>query len=154
MDIVLQPVAFVKNNRNHLEDDFWGSVIHEIELAPGIPENAFDGIEGFSHLEIIFHFNQSDPAKAVFNGHPRGNKAWPAVGIFAQRKRDRPNAIGLTVVELIKREGNKIHVKYLDAVDGTPIIDMKPVMKEFLPAGEIRQPVWSHELMKHYWDQD
>lgn len=151
MDIVLQPVALVKNTRTDLSDDFWGTIISEIELAPAIPTDAFDGIDAFSHIEIIFHFNQSDPKKIVFSGHPRGNKDWPHIGIFSQRKKDRPNALGLTIAELIKREGNKIWVRNLDAINGTPIIDIKPVMKEFLPEGEIRQPQWSHELMKEYW---
>ncbi|MES1220024.1 MAG: TrmO family methyltransferase, partial [Bacteroidota bacterium] len=71
--------------------------------------------------------------------------------IFAQRKKDRPNSIGLTTVELIERKGKTITVRYLDAIDGTPILDIKPVMKEFLPASEIRQPVWATELMKEYW---
>jgi tRNA-Thr(GGU) m(6)t(6)A37 methyltransferase TsaA len=151
MEIILQPVATVKNTRTDLSDDYWGSVISEIELLPGIPADAFNGIDEFSHLEIIFHFDKSDKSKIVFKYHPRGNTNWPEVGIFAQRKRDRPNAIGLTIVELVKREGNKIWVKYLDAIDGTPIIDIKPVMKEFLPAAEIKQPEWSKELMRNYW---
>lgn len=151
MDIVLQPVAFVKNNRTGIEDDYWGNIVSEIELAPHIPSEAFDGIENFSHLEIIFHFHQSDKNDIVYSGHPRGNPAWPVTGIFAMRKKDRPNAIGLTVAELIRREGNKVFVKNLDAIDGTPVLDIKPVMKEFLPAAEIRQPVWSTELMQQYW---
>ena len=151
MDIILQPVAFVKNSRSDTSDDYWGNVISEIQLADHIPATAFDGIENFSHLEIIFHFHKADPEKIVFNGHPRGNTNWPSVGIFAQRKKDRPNAIGLTVVQLIKRENNTIWVKYFDAIDGTPIADIKPVMKEFLPAGEIKQPQWSNELMTNYW---
>ncbi len=151
MDIVLHPVAFIRNSRTDLSDDFWGTIISEIELAEGIPADAFNGIDAFSHLEIIFHFNQSDPSKIVFSGHPRGNTNWPHVGIFAQRKKDRPNALGLTIAEFIKREGNKIWVRNLDAIDGTPIVDIKPVMKEFLPESEIRQPQWSHELMKEYW---
>ncbi len=151
MNIVLQPIAFVKNIRTDLSDDSWGSIVSEIELAESTPVDAFNGIDEFSHLEIIFHFDKSDKSEIVFSGHPRGNKNWPHVGIFAQRKRDRPNALGLTIVELVKREGNRIWVKYLDAIDGTPILDIKPVMKEFLPNGEIRQPKWSHELMKEYW---
>lgn len=151
MNIVLQPIAFVKNTRTDLSDDYWGSIISEIELAEGIPAKAFNGIDEFSHLEIIFHFDKSDKSKAVFFGHPRGNTNWPEVGIYAQRKKDRPNAIGITMVELVKREDNKIWVKYLDAIDGTPILDIKPVMKEFLPADEIHQPDWSKELMKDYW---
>ena len=96
MEIILQPVATVKNTRTDLSDDYWGSVISEIELLPGIPAEAFDGIEDFSHLEVVFHFDQSDKSTVVFNGHPRGNTNWPKVGIFAQRKKrpaqcDRPD---------------------------------------------------------------
>ena len=151
MDIVLQPVAFVKNTRKDLSDDFWGCVISEIQLDPSIPSQAFDGIESFSHLEIIFQFDRSSTSEIVFSGHPRGNKNWPHVGIFAQRKKDRPNGIGLTIVELVKREGNSIWVKYLDALDGTPVVDIKPVLKDFLPKGEIKEPMWCSELMKDYW---
>jgi tRNA-Thr(GGU) m(6)t(6)A37 methyltransferase TsaA len=154
MSIILEPVALVKNTRTDLSDDYWGSMVSEIELLPHIPDKAFNCIEEFSHLEIVFYFDKSDKTKAVFFGHPRGNKNWPEVGIYAQRKRDRPNAIGITIVELVKREGNTIWVKYLDAIDGTPILDIKPVMKEFLPAKEIRQPQWSVELMKEYWKID
>lgn len=151
MDILLKPVAFVHNDRKGLDDDFWGPVISRITLQPGIPAHVFDGIDSFSHLEIIFYFDQADPAKAVTHGHPRGNKRWPAVGIYAQRKSNRPNSLGLTIAEFVKREGDTIWVKNLDAVDGTPVLDIKPVMKEFLPMGEVRQPAWSHELMRDYW---
>lgn len=151
MSIILEAVAIVKNSRTDLSDDYWGTVVSEIELLPHIPVKAFDGIDEFSHLEIVFHFDKSDRSKAVFFGHPRGNKNWPEVGIYAQRKKDRPNAIGITIAELVKREGNKIWVNYLDAVDGTPVLDIKPVMKEFLPTKEIKQPKWSVELMKDYW---
>jgi tRNA-Thr(GGU) m(6)t(6)A37 methyltransferase TsaA len=152
MEIILQQVATVKNTRRDLSDDFWGSVISQIELLPHIPPKAFNGIEEFSHLEIVFHFDKADKSKAVFFGHPRGNTNWPEVGIYAQRKRDRPNGIGITITELVKREGNKIWVRYLDAIDGTPVVDIKPVMKEFLPQGEIKQPKWSVELMQKYWE--
>lgn len=151
MEISLKPIAIVKNPRTDLSDDYWGNVISEIELLEDVPADSFDGIEEFSHLEILFFFNQSDKSKIVFNGHPRGNKNWPRVGIFAQRKKDRPNSIGLTIVELLERKGNTITVKNLDAINGTPILDIKPVMKEFLPTKEIKQPSWSSELMKDYW---
>ena len=151
MDIIFQPVAIVKNSRKEMADDYWGSIISEIELQDNVPADAFDGIETFSHLEIIFYFDKTNKSERVFKGHPRGNKKWPEVGIFAQRKKDRPNSIGLTIVELIERKGRKIIVRYLDAIDGTPVLDIKPVMKEFLPASEMRQPQWSKELMKEYW---
>lgn len=151
MDIIMQPVAFVRNNRTGTSDDYWGGILSEIVLADGIPDEAFEGIDAFSHVEIIFHFNQSDPAAIVYSGHPRGNTAWPHVGIFAQRKKDRPNAIGLTIAELVKKEGRSLFVRKLDAIDGTPILDIKPVLREFLPKGAIQQPAWATELMQQYW---
>ncbi|MFN8289109.1 MAG: SAM-dependent methyltransferase [Chitinophagaceae bacterium] len=151
MEIILKPVAFVKNSRTGMSDDFWGDVISEIELAPEVPDEAFDGIDSFSHIEIIFSFDKADKTKVVYSGHPRGNPQWPHTGIFAQRKKDRPNSLGLTVAAMVKREGRKIWVRNLDAINGTPVLDIKPVIKEFLPQGEIKQPSWCSELMKDYW---
>ena len=149
--IVLNAIAKVKNSRLEPVDDNWEDIISEIELPGNIPEEAFDNIEQFSHLEIIYYFDKVEKEKIVFSGYPRGNTKYPSMGIFAQRKKDRPNTIGLCTVELLAHNGRTITVKYLDAIDGTPILDIKPVMKEFLPNGEIRQPQWSHELMKEYW---
>lgn len=104
----------------------------------------------FSHLEILYYFHRSE--KTVTGGHPRENRAWPRVGIFAQRKKDRPNHLGATFVNLVRREGRKLVVANLDAVDGTPVIDIKPVMAEFLPKGTIQQPAWATELMAGYWE--
>jgi tRNA (Thr-GGU) A37 N-methylase len=83
--------------------------------------------------------------------HPRGNPVWPRVGIFAQRAKDRPNRLGVTVVAIVGREGRVLRVTGLDAVDGTPVLDIKPVMAEFLPRGPVRQPAWASELMREYW---
>ena len=80
-----------------------------------------------------------------------GNAAWPKVGIFAQRGKARPNRLGATIVEIEKRDGRILHVRGLDAVDGTPVIDIKPVLAEFLPRSPVRQPAWSRELMRDYW---
>jgi len=151
MDIVFKPVAYVKNTRTIPSDDHWASVISEIELAENIPTEALNNIAGFSHLEIIYFFDQVDPKKMVYAGHPRENLSYPMMGIFAQRKKDRPNPIGLCTVELIKHERRTLTVKYLDAIDGTSVLDIKPVFKEFQPKGEIKQPEWVYDLMKKYW---
>ena len=74
------------------------------------------------------------------------------MGIFAQRAKDRPNRLGSTVVEILKRDGRVLTVAGLDAVDGTPVLDINPVMVEFLPRTTLRQPAWSHELMRAYWN--
>jgi tRNA (adenine37-N6)-methyltransferase len=150
MGMLIKPVAFVKNKRTEPIDDNWSSVESIIELVDELPEDCLQGIEGFSHLEIIYHFNKSTKT-CIGSEYPRENMAFPKVGIFAQRKKDRPNHIGVTIVNLIKREGRKLFVKNLDAIDGTPVIDIKPVFMEYLPHGEIMQPDWTKELMKDYW---
>jgi tRNA-Thr(GGU) m(6)t(6)A37 methyltransferase TsaA len=151
MEIKLTPIGTVKNSRNEPLDDHWETIIAEIELADHIPTEALDHITDFSHLEIIYYFDKVKTDDIVFSGRPRGNPNYPVVGILAQRKKDRPNTIGLCTVELLEHNGRTIKVKYLDAIDGTPILDIKPVFKEFQPKTEIKQPIWVADLMKNYW---
>jgi tRNA (Thr-GGU) A37 N-methylase len=110
------------------------------------------GLEAFSHAEVLFHFHLV-PDNKVETGarHPRGNPDWPRVGIFAQRGKNRPNRIGVSVCRILSVKGREIEVQGLDAIDATPVLDIKPVMHEFLPRGDIRQPDWAGELMKDYW---
>lgn len=151
MEIHLTPVATVKNSRVTPIDDNWEEIIAEIELAEHIPTEAFTSISNFSHLEIIYFFDKVKPEDIVFSGRPRGNPNYPVVGIFGQRKKDRPNCIGLCTVELLEHNGRTIKVKYLDAIDGTPVLDIKPVFREFQPKTAIQQPAWVEDLMKNYW---
>ncbi len=151
MEISLTSIARVKNSRITPTDDFWEEVVAEIELANHIPTEAFENISDFSHLETIYFFDKAESKDLVFSGRPRGNPVYPSVGIFGQRKKDRPNTIGLCTVQLLEHNGRTIKVKYLDAMDGTPVLDIKPVFKEFQPKGEIRQPLWVADLMKNYW---
>ena len=148
----LHPIAFVHSPREEIQDDKWGHVKSVIELVPEIKEEALDGIDQFSHLEIIYYFHKVKPEKIVLDSrHPRNNKDWPKCGIFAQRGKNRPNCIGVTIVRLIQRKGKTITVLGLDAIDESPVLDIKPVMKEFLPREDVIQPSWSSELMKNYW---
>ena len=73
------------------------------------------------------------------------------VGIFAQRGKNRPNRIGLCTCRIIAVEGLAVEVEGLDAIDGTPVLDLKPAMRGFLPRGELREPAWATELMDGYW---
>lgn len=148
----LRPIAFVHAARTEVIDDFWGGTTSVIELAPDVPADSLDGIEAFSHAEVLFVFNRLAAADLTFGArHPRGNPAWPKVGIFAQRAKVRPNRLGATMVRIVSRDGARLTVEGLDAIDGTPVVDIKPVMAEFLPRGEVRQPAWTHELMREYW---
>ena len=124
MKIVLEPIARVKNARTEPIDDHWATVIADIELAAHIPTEAFDNISDFSHLEIIYYFDKVKNDDIVFSGRPRGNPNYPLTGIFGQRKKDRPNKIGLATVELLEHHGRTLKVKHLDAIDGTPVLDI------------------------------
>ena len=151
MEIKLQSIATVKNSRTEPIDDDWETIIAEIELSSHIPTEAFDNISDFSHLEIIYYLDKVKEQNIIFSGHPRGNPSYPSIGIFAQRKKDRPNTIGLATVELLEHNDRTIKVKFLDAINGTPILDIKPVFKEYEPKSEIKQPIWVADLMKNYW---
>jgi tRNA-Thr(GGU) m(6)t(6)A37 methyltransferase TsaA len=152
MPIILEPIAHVRASRTTPEDDFWGGETATIELADGYDPECLFGLEDFSHAEVIFHFHQVDPAKVVLDARrPRNNPDWPRIGIFAQRGKTRPNRLGSTIVRIVAREGRSLRVAELDAIDGTPVLDIKPVMREFLPREAVRQPDWVAELMRDYW---
>jgi tRNA-Thr(GGU) m(6)t(6)A37 methyltransferase TsaA len=148
----IEPIGHVRGSRAETDDDFWGGTETSIVLCDDIPAEALDGIEDFSHAEVVFVFDRVDPAKVVTGArHPRGNAEWPSIGIFAQRGKDRPNRLGSTIVRIVGREGRTLRVAEFDAVDGTPVVDIKPVFSEFLPRGPVAQPEWSREIMRDYW---
>ena len=153
MDILIKPIAYVSNQIRKRKDDDWKNVVSIIKLNKNIPTSSISGLEKFSHLEVVFYFNKVSSSKINFGArHPRNNTNFPKAGMFSQRASKRPNLIGTTFVKILNIESRDITVKGLDAIDGTPVIDLKPVMKEFLPLRkEIHQPLWSKELMKKYW---
>jgi tRNA-Thr(GGU) m(6)t(6)A37 methyltransferase TsaA len=151
-DITVRPIGFVRGGRAEPRDDQWGGEVATIELTSEFGPEALSGLEAFSHVEVVYVFDRVDPARVERGArHPRGDVRWPRVGIFAQRAKDRPNRIGVSVARLVGCAGRTMTVEGLDAVDGTPVLDIKPVMAEFLPRGEVCQPQWSHELMERYW---
>lgn len=151
--MLVTPIGRVQSSREEMIDDDWDSVSSRIVLDPEqVGPAAVAGLDQFSHIEVVFVFDQVDP-DAVERGarHPRGNPDWPNVGILAQRARMRPNRLGVTVCRLLDVDGLSLVVGDLDAVDGTPVLDVKPYMAEFGPRRQVRQPEWSHELMDGYW---
>ncbi|ABI76406.1 conserved hypothetical protein [Hyphomonas neptunium ATCC 15444] len=150
--ITLQPIGWVRGGRSDPVDDHWGSEQARIELDPRFPESALYGLDSFSHAEVIFFFHKVTEEKIETGArHPRGNTDWPLAGIFAQRGKNRPNRLGLCTCSILGVSGRTVTVGGLDAIDGTPVLDIKPVMREFLPRGSIRQPEWAGALMKDYW---
>ena len=154
VDVVeVRPIGHVRGGRGAVEDDAWGDVVSRIELDTGVVgPTATRGLGDFSHVEVVYLFDRVEPASVCTGArHPRGRRDWPEVGILAQRAKDRPNRIGVTVCRLrVVHEGG-IEVAGLDAVDGTPVLDVKPYVSGFAPRGEVRQPAWAEELMAGYW---
>lgn len=152
MTTYIDAVGFVEALRPHAEDDYWGGEEACIALTDAFGPAALAGLGDFSHVEILFLFHQVDPAHIVTGArHPRNNPAWPAVGIFAQRGKNRPNRLGSTICRIVRVADTRLYVAELDAIDGTPVLDIKPVMAEFLPRQPISQPAWSHALIRAYW---
>jgi tRNA (adenine37-N6)-methyltransferase len=153
--IVLEPIGVVRGGRTEPMDDDWARVEATVALdGTRFPVDAVAGLGEFSHVDVVFLFHLVDPAGVhVGARRPRGRADWPEVGIFAQRAKARPNRIGVTTCELLGIDGLDLAVRGLDAVAGTPVLDVKPYMAEFGPRGERRQPAWSQELMEHYWSR-
>ncbi len=109
-------------------------------------EHGLKGIEEFSHLNVVFWMNRiHERERKDLKARPRGRSDMPLVGVFATRSPHRPNPIGLTLVELVKRKRNILTVKGLDAINGTPILDLKPY-DSWDSAEKIRVPNWWKQL--------
>jgi len=124
-EIILKPIGVVKTTAmgDEVRDKTRTSqLIISKELT-----TALDGFDGFSHLFVLFWLHKTSPEqRKLLKVHPRRRKDLPLLGVFATRTMTRPNPVGLTLVELVKVEGNVLTVRGLDAFDGTPILDIKP----------------------------
>jgi tRNA-Thr(GGU) m(6)t(6)A37 methyltransferase TsaA len=151
--VTVTPIGVVRSSRSGIEDDGWDAVVSSIELdASQFTPDALAGLDQFSHVEVLFLFDRVAESKIETGARrPRNNAQWPRVGIFAQRGKNRPNRIGATICRVDRIDGLRLHVTGLDAIDGTPVLDLKPWVREFGPRGEVRQPAWMTELMYAYW---
>jgi tRNA-Thr(GGU) m(6)t(6)A37 methyltransferase TsaA len=152
MTFAMNPVGSVRNARpDPANTDHWGQVLSIIEIDERFGEDCLAGLADFSHVEVLFVFDQAAERDDYRQRRrPRGRGDLPAVGVFADRGPRRPNRIGATMCEIISAEGRQLRVRGLDAVNGTPILDVKPVMREFLPTA-VRQPDWAGKLMRDYF---
>ena len=150
-NIILSPIGYVKNNIEIKKDDSWGKDTSVITLNDEY-KGGLLGLNEFSHCIILFYLNKTryDSQKHL-QRRPRNIADMPLTGIFAQRGKDRPNQIGMTSVKIVSVSEKELTVQGLDAIDGTPVIDIKPVFKEFLPREKIIQPEWTSRLMEKYW---
>ena len=149
--INLSEIGVVKSVVAEPKDDAWGDVVSEIHLKTKFAAG-LRGLEEFSHLMVIFWMHKSDfnIAEDLIR-RPRGRADMPPVGIFAQRAKHRPNPLGITAVKLLGVSENIIKVQGLDAIDGTPVLDIKPYFARFARVEDIVEPKWVGKLMNDYF---
>ena len=150
MEIIMRPVGTVRNEVPNRKDDSWGDDISSIVLDRQFV-SGLKGLEDFSHAIILFYLDQAkfDKEKHL-QRRPQNRDDMPLTGIFSQRGKDRPNRIGMTSVEIVSVSEDTLVVKGLDAVNGTPVLDIKP----YYPVYDKREatvPGWVDRLMKHYF---
>jgi tRNA-Thr(GGU) m(6)t(6)A37 methyltransferase TsaA len=145
-EIVLKPIGFVQTKA---ADDEVRNKTHTSQLVLNKElTTALEGIEDFSHLFVLFWLDKTTTEqRKLLKVHPRRRKDLPLIGIFATRTMTRPNPIGLTLVELVKVEGNVLTVQGLDAFNGTPVIDIKP-FDSWDNAENAKVPEWWTKLKK------
>jgi tRNA-Thr(GGU) m(6)t(6)A37 methyltransferase TsaA len=149
--IELKPIGFVASNVEEKIDVNWGSTFSRIllyeEYAGGL-----SGLDGFSHAIIVTHLHQAHYEKEKhLRSRPRDLESMPKVGIFSQRSKDRPNPIGVTAVRIISVGHDYLDVQGLDAINGTPVLDIKPYYPNFDRIDAPEVPDWVKELMKDYF---
>ena len=145
------PIGTVRTAAVEAIDEGWGDVESEIHVGEPFTRG-LDGIEQWSHVIIVYWMHEAgfDAGRDLVR-RPRGREDMPETGIFAQRARHRPNPIGLTAVRLIGREGNVVRVRGLDAIDGTPVLDIKPYVPVFDRVDDAVVPEWMNRLMEGYF---
>jgi tRNA-Thr(GGU) m(6)t(6)A37 methyltransferase TsaA len=148
----ITPIGTVRNDRTDVQNsDNWGAVHSTITVDERFGDACLQGLDGFSHVEVLFVFDQFTEPDDYREPRPyRGRADLPPVGIFAGRGPRRPNRIGVTVCAIDSVNGRELTVTGLDAVSGTPVIDLKPAMAEFAPTG-ITQPDWVTDMMSEYF---
>ncbi|MFE9659133.1 TrmO family methyltransferase [Streptomyces sp. NPDC005955] len=146
------PVATVVGGHLRPGDDHQGGVESVIRLNPDLPGETLQGLEEFSHLEVLWHFHLASPDDVALHARsPRNNPDWPPTGTFVHRNHRRPNQLAVSHPRLLRVEGLDLHVTDLDAVHGTLVYDIAPWFPTMGPRGTTHVPSWVNEMLPHYW---
>ena len=149
-EITMTPIGYVSNDVAAMKDSAWGKDVSRIVIDQAYA-SGLKGIEDFSHAIILFHLDQAAFARERhLQRRPQNREDMPVVGVFAQRCKDRPNRLGVTSVEIVSVDGDTLVVRGLDAIDGTPVLDIKPYFPAY-DRRDARVPEWVDRLMEHYF---
>ena len=149
-NIILNPIGYVKNSVEAKKDTSWGEDLSTIMLDESY-SGGLKGLEDFSHVIVLYYLDKASFDKEKhLQRHPQNRDDMPLVGIFSQRGKDRPNTIGMTSVKVVSVGENTLTVKGLDAIDGTPVLDIKPYYPVYDKKDAV-VPEWVNRLMEHYF---
>jgi len=150
--VTFTPIGVVRNDVNEMSKGNYAQAQSRIELNPELAPG-LQGLADFSHVVVVFHLDRIplfDKEKQLLR-NPRGMDHLAPVGVFAQRTKFRPNPIGVTPMRLVSIAGNTLIVMGLDAMDGTPVLDVKPYIPEFDSVEKSKQADWVPEMLKGYF---
>ncbi len=139
--LTLTPIGKVRNDVTNPRQRGWSSVVSDLVLEESYAD-ALDGIEDYSHVLVIFWLDRAKAPQSL-KEHVQQRRELPVVGVFARRAPSRPNPLAVTAVQVIGRRKNVLTVKGLDAIDGTPVLDIKPYTPAFDRVNDARVPTWS-----------
>jgi tRNA-Thr(GGU) m(6)t(6)A37 methyltransferase TsaA len=142
--ISLKPVGIVKNDIKQPQTQGWERIVSHIMVDRSLSE-ALDNLDEFSHIIVLYWIHQHPPGEPPTKVHPKGDRGIPLKGVFATRSPNRPNPVGKATARLLQRWGNTLLVEGLDAIDGTPVIDIKPYIPKCDSATNARVPQWITE---------
>jgi len=147
--VVVKPIGVVHNSVKDPRMGDWESLESTIVVQDRWA-SALDGLEAFSHIFVIYwlHLVSEEPRETTTHVHPRGDPSIPLQGVFATRSPVRPNPIGLKVVALLERRGNVLRVRGLDAIDGTPVLDLKPYLFHYDGVPESTVAGWIQKVAR------
>ncbi len=152
-ELTVSPIGVVSSARSDPQNTTgWGDVVARIDLIEPLGRHSLDGLAGFSHLEVVFWFDRVTRRPSYAGtSRARGREDMPVIGVFAARGPNRPNPIGVSVCRIVATGDTWVTVRGLDAIDGTPVLDLKPVMVQLLPQ-DVAEPEWSRRLMQDYYE--
>lgn len=149
-EIIMNPIGYVRNDVQNRKDVSWGEDVSTIVLNEEY-HSGLKGLENFTHVIILYYLDKAAYQKEKhLQRRPQNREDMPLVGIFSQRGKDRPNQIGMTSVRIVSVDGAALTVKGLDAIDGTPVLDIKPYYPVY-DKKDAKVPEWVDRLMAHYF---
>lgn len=149
MQICMEPIGYVANDVSSTMDCGWAKVESKIMLQEHLVP-ALSGLSDFSHILVVFWMHKAK-SPATLQRRPQNRDDMPNVGLLSQRSKHRPNPIGITVVSLVEISGAELVVRGLDAINGTPVLDIKPYYPHYDSSADVRVPDWVDRLMAAYF---